>query len=49
MAMWPVSQQVNSVKNDGPELLDRVPEKQYSTGVVERVNEAGAGEPADSE
>jgi putative SOS response-associated peptidase YedK len=41
MTMWPVSQEVNSVKNDRPELLDRVPDEPApASGQVERVNEA---------
>jgi putative SOS response-associated peptidase YedK len=49
MTMWPVSQQVNSVKNDGPELLQCVLENQDATGEVERVNEAAAKDAANSE
>jgi hypothetical protein len=41
MTMWPVSPEVNSVKNDRPELLERVPDEQGpASGEVERVNEA---------
>jgi putative SOS response-associated peptidase YedK len=49
MTMWPVSQQVNSVKNDGPELLERIPGDESASGGVERVNEAARNEPANSE
>jgi hypothetical protein len=49
MTMWPVSQRVNSVKNDAPELLERVMQDQDATGDVERVNEAGENAAANSE
>jgi hypothetical protein len=49
MTMRPVSQQVNSAKNDAPELLERVPENQDATGEVERGNEVGAKAAANSE
>jgi putative SOS response-associated peptidase YedK len=49
MTMWPVSQRVNSVKNDGPELLERAPDNQDATGDIPRVNEADGREPANSE
>jgi putative SOS response-associated peptidase YedK len=28
MTMWPVSQRVNSARNDGPELLERIPDNE---------------------
>jgi putative SOS response-associated peptidase YedK len=41
MTMWPVSPEVNSVKNDRPELLERIPDEPApASGEVERVNEA---------
>jgi putative SOS response-associated peptidase YedK len=51
MTMWPVSREVNSVKNDRPELLERIPEApEQASGGVERVNEAGhPSDPANSE
>ena len=51
MTIWPVSPEVNSVKNDRPELLDRVPDApEPASGQVERVNEAEPRcEPANSE
>jgi hypothetical protein len=49
MTMWSVSPRVNSVKNDAPELLERIKENQDATGEVERVNEAGADAAANSE
>jgi putative SOS response-associated peptidase YedK len=51
MTMWPVSQEVNSVKNDRPELLERFPEElEPASGEVERLNEVEPPcEPANSE
>ena len=51
MTMWPVSPEVNSVKNDRPKLLERIPDAPVpASGDVERVNEAEPPcEPANSE
>lgn len=50
MTMWPVSPEVNSVKNDRPELLERLAdEPEPASGRVEPVDQAAPGEPANSD
>jgi putative SOS response-associated peptidase YedK len=49
MTKSPVSQRVNSVKNEGPDLLEPIPEEPGAAGDVERVNEAERGAAANSE
>ena len=50
MTMWPVSPKLNSPKNDSPDLLEPIQESDApADGAVRRADEAGPGEPTNSE
>jgi hypothetical protein len=51
MTMWPVSPKLNSVKNDTPDLMDPIEEKDSkgNEGELPGVNEGARDEPANSE
>jgi hypothetical protein len=51
MTMWPVSSKLNSVKNDTPDLMEPVQEREPkgNEGELPGVNEAATDEPANSE
>jgi hypothetical protein len=51
MTIWPVSPKLNAVKNDTPDLMEPIEEKEpkANEGELPGVNEAARDEPANSE